>query len=162
MAVPHKRSQDQGEAEGSGGAGVCALAAAGGEVVGLDQLADWRTTSGRRSGWVYACLMEPSRPAESRSGRPVSLAGAAGAARSRGDGEITEQYAYQHPLGNLVPLIRDSDGTKTSKSLGDHSLPSHSTSFNSLMIRDGPFPGSVRWTLSFDYASVSESFTCGK
>ena len=92
----------------------------------------------------------------------MSLAGAAGAARSRGDGEITEQHAYQHPLGNLVPLIRDSDGTKTSKSLGDHSLPSHSKSFNSLMIRDGPFPGSVRWALSFDYASVSESFTCSK
>jgi len=38
VAVPHKRSQDQDEMEGSGGAGVCALAAAGGEVVGLDQL----------------------------------------------------------------------------------------------------------------------------
>ena len=79
----------------------------------------------------------------------MPLAGAAAAAQSRGDGEITEQHAYQHPLSNLVPLLRDSDGSKTSKSLGDHSLPSHSTVFNDLIKRDGPVPGSVRWALSF-------------
>jgi hypothetical protein len=73
----------------------------------------WMTTAGRRSGWACASLMEPSRPAEGRSGRPVPLAGAAAAARSRGDGEITEQHAYQHPLSNLVHLLRDSDGSKT-------------------------------------------------
>ena len=39
VAVPHMRTQGQGEVEGSGGAGDGALATAGGEVVGLDQLA---------------------------------------------------------------------------------------------------------------------------
>jgi hypothetical protein len=55
-------------------------------LLALASWGGWRTTSGRRYGWVCACPLDPSRRGGRDSSRPESLAGGAGAGRRWDEG----------------------------------------------------------------------------